>query len=75
MSQEDQQYWREAQRQFPDWPLFRRLDLSQEERRAHDRSKEDIKFLKEVCFSLADEIEERTEDGIVFEIGIIRRRR
>jgi hypothetical protein len=75
MSQEDQLYWREAQRQFPDWPLFRRLELNEEERRAYDTASEDIKFLKEVCFSLADEIEVITEDGIAFEIGIIKRRR
>ena len=71
MSQEHETYWREAQRQFPDWPLFQRLELNKEERRAHEKAQAKNKILENIIFSLADEIEVRTEGGITTRTAII----
>ena len=73
MSQEHEAYWREAQRQFPDWPIFQRLELNKQDRRAHEEAREKSKFLWEIIFSIADEIEESTEGGITSYTAIFKR--
>src|SRR5262250_1618841 len=35
-SEEDQAIWEEARKRFPDWPIFKRLELRAEHRKAHE---------------------------------------
>jgi hypothetical protein len=73
MSQENELYWREAQIQFPDWPLFQRLELNKQDRRTREEARERSKYLWKIISSLADEIEVSTEGGITTRAAIFRR--
>lgn len=42
LSEEDQAIWEEANQRFSDWPIFNRLELTSEQRRAHAGVLEDV---------------------------------
>jgi hypothetical protein len=73
MGHDDQLYWEESRKQFPNWPIFQRLELSVEQRKALEVATEWREQLAEAVFSLADEIEVRTHDGSEFYSAIIHR--
>ena len=42
LSAEDQAFWQDAQHRFPNWPVFQRMTLTPEQRRAHEGVLEDL---------------------------------
>jgi hypothetical protein len=42
MSEEDKAYWEEAKKQFPEWPIFQRMELNEEERQAHEAVEKEV---------------------------------
>ena len=42
LSDDDQAFWQDAQQQFPNWPVFQRIALTPEQRRAHESVPEDL---------------------------------
>ena len=65
MSQEDRAYWEKAQRQFPAWPLFQRLELSEEERQAHEQVENEAGDFIIGLFSDADESKIMMNDRVM----------
>jgi hypothetical protein len=58
LSEEDRAVWEEARRRFPEWPVFKRLELIPEQRKAHETVLEEI----EGMFGCLDEASEA--DGV-----------
>ena len=56
MGYQDQLYWQESQRQFPDWPVFQRLELSVEQREKQQGAEEIRQYLMDIVMSQADEL-------------------
>jgi hypothetical protein len=65
MSEEDRRYWEEAQRQFPNWPLFQRLELSDKERKAHQEVEKETEDFFVGLASDADELQVTTKDKVM----------
>lgn len=63
MSAEEELFWDAAQKQFPEWSVFRRLNLSEAHRHQHERvQKQAEEFFDEMVAS-ADEIELSKKEG------------
>ena len=63
MGHDDQLYWEESRRQFPNWPIFQRLEPSTEQRKELKGWQGLVEALADAHFSLADEIEVGTYYG------------
>jgi hypothetical protein len=56
LSEADQRFWEAARSRVPDYPLFRRLELSADDQRAQDEVERNAIEAFEVLFADADEI-------------------
>ncbi len=64
ISEKDQPRWELARLQVPDWPLFKRLELSDDERLAQAEAEQAAEKEWEAFLSEADEVIINEEDGI-----------
>jgi len=64
MTADDQLIWREAQQQFPNWAFFRRLNLTAEERQAHEEAQRSSEEMWIELLSAADEGTVIEKDGL-----------
>lgn len=71
---DDRLYWNESHRQFPNWPIFQRLDLSLEQRKEVEAGKRLRELLVKCVVSLADEIEVITEGGVEYGKAVFNRK-
>lgn len=66
MNDEEATFWNEAKARFPNWPIFQRLNVSDEIKRDHEECQ---KEMEEFFMTIADEADEfeRRKDGDYFE--------
>lgn len=64
MTSENQLIWREAQQRFPDWAFFRRLNLTVEDKQAHEEAQRSSEEIWIELFSAADESTVIEKDGL-----------
>jgi hypothetical protein len=66
MNDEEVTYWNEAKTRFPNWPIFQRLNATDEIKREHEQCQ---KQMEEFFTTIADEADEfeRRKDGDYFE--------
>jgi len=64
ISETDQSRWESARLQVPNWPLFKRLELSAEETQAQAEAAEETARGWETFLAEADEVSIREEDGV-----------
>ena len=63
MSAEDKSFWDAAHKQFPDWALFRRLNLSEASRLEHGRVQKQAEDFFDEMVASADEVELSEKEG------------
>lgn len=64
LAEHHQRLWREVRSQVPNWPLFRRTELSADDHRLQDAVNRDSDQLSEWLLAMADEFTITTKDGI-----------
>ena len=65
MSDDDKDYWEEAHKEYPDWPIFQRKELTDEQRWAHNDVQEETADAFLDLMSRADEAEVVERDGVM----------
>ena len=60
-----QEVWDDFRRQFPNWPVFQRLTLSEEARAAHEHAQKGGEAFVAELSSAADEASASLENGVV----------
>lgn len=63
MNAEDKLFWDTAQKQFPDWALFRRLNLSESQRLEHESVQKQAEDFFEEIVASADEVTLSKNEG------------
>jgi hypothetical protein len=56
MGLEDRSVWGRAQREFPEWPLFRRLELTTAQRIVHEAVQKELENFFDEMSTLGDEV-------------------
>ena len=56
MGLEDRKVWDTAQREFPEWPLFHRLELTPAQRIAHEGTEKELENFFQELGTLADQV-------------------
>jgi hypothetical protein len=65
MSDEDGEYWEQAHKEYPDWPIFQRKELTSEQRRKHNVVQKETAEALLYLMSRADEAEVVERDGVI----------
>jgi len=64
LSDDEQRFWDEVQKQAPGWAFFRRLELSAEDQRAREEAEAGVQRELEAFFGDADEVTISEQDGV-----------
>lgn len=65
MRPEDKSFWDAAQKQFPNWALFRRMHLTEAERLKHEKVQKQAEDFFDVIISASDEVTlSENENGV-----------
>jgi hypothetical protein len=57
MTEEEEAFWNEAKARYPSWPIFQRLELTNESKRAHLKAQADAEQFFVDLAEAADEFE------------------